>query len=100
VSRYGLLIEQLQAGKTISYREYGNSMTPLLKNGQKVTVAPVGDRRLAVGDIVLARVRGNHYLHNVIALQGDRVLIGNNHGHLNGWTTRSKVFGILAGVED
>ena len=86
-------IEDLAQGRTVSFRPRGNSMTPLIESGQLCTVAPVTIHELAVGDIVLCRVNGADYLHLVKAIQGDRVQIGNNKGHINGWTRR--VFGKL-----
>ena len=39
-----------------------------------------------LGDIVFCKVKGRYYTHLVRA-KGDRgVLIGNNHGKINGWT--------------
>jgi hypothetical protein len=65
-----------------------------------VHVAPFhGDHALAVGDIVLCRVKGSRYLMPVKALEGDRVQIGNNRGGINGWVTRRQIFGRLTAVE-
>jgi hypothetical protein len=61
-------------------------MTPRIRSGQLVTVAPVDLADLKVGDVVLCRVRGSEYFHLVKAIQGNKVQIGNNHGKINGWT--------------
>ena len=90
-------IARLQAGETISFRPSGQSMTPRIKSGDLCTVAPVAITDLSVGDIVLCKVAGSEYLHFVKAMQGDRVQIGNNHGHINGWTRA--VYGRLIQVE-
>lgn len=72
----------------------GHSMEPLIMDRQQVTIRRLLDSDiLAVGDIVLARVRGHIYLHKVTAISGDRVQISNNHGHVNGWTHRDRVVG-------
>jgi hypothetical protein len=60
-------------------------MEPLIRSGRQVTVDPVGGEALRAGDVVLCRVRGHHCLHRVKAVQGDRYLIGNNRGVVNGW---------------
>lgn len=53
-------------------------MTPLIKSGQEHVLSPINLSDVEVGDIVKAK--------------GDRgVLIGNNHGKINGWT--KSVFG-------
>jgi hypothetical protein len=46
---------------------------------------------------VLCKINGNQYLHLVKAVQGDRVLSGNNRGGVNGWT--SQVYGKLVKVD-
>lgn len=67
-------------------------------DGQLCTVVPIGDAVVAVGDIVLCRVKGNQYLHLVKAIQGERFQIGNNRGGINGWVTRRQIFGRLTAV--
>ena len=74
-------------------------MVPLIHSRQLVTVAPVDPARLAVDDIVLARVAGTVYLHRVTAIAGHRVQIGNNRGGINGWTGRERVFGLCVAVD-
>jgi phage repressor protein C with HTH and peptisase S24 domain len=94
-------IEKLQQGETVQFRPRGNSMAPKIKSGQMVTVSPI-DRKIVEGDIVLCTVKGKQWLHLVSALAfGDsRVQISNNKGHVNGWTTRDKVYGRVTKVED
>lgn len=94
-------IPQLQAGHTVSFRPRGHSMRPHIKSGQLVTVEPFPEgAEPAVGDIVLSRVRGADYLHFVRAIREGQVLIGNAHGHENGWTGIAKVFGKVTAVAD
>ena len=92
-------IEQLRAGRTVSFRPRGNSMTPRIKSGQLCTVEPVDPATLAVGDVVLCKVAGTEYLHIVKALAGGRFQIGNNHGKINGWIGPQAIFGRLVRVE-
>ena len=56
-------IEKLRAGETVSFRPRGASMKGRIESGYLCTVAPVDCSTLAVGDIVLCRVRGAEYLH-------------------------------------
>jgi hypothetical protein len=93
------ILEKLKLKQTIhNYVESGNSMTPLISHREPVTLAPVDKSKLAIGDIVLSKVAGRFYLHLIKAIQEDRIQIGNNHGHINGWTNRDKVFGIVIEV--
>jgi len=89
-----MLAAELQAGRSVTYTEHGNSMTPRLKDGVKVTVAPVKPEEIAIGDIVFCRVGGSHFLHMVKAIgQDGRFQIANARGFVNGWTRQ--VYGKL-----
>ena len=91
-------IARLQQGETVSFRPRGNSMKGKIDSGRLCTVAPVDPAQLAVGDIVLCRVRGAEYLHIVKAIQGERFQIGNNRGGINGWITVRQIYGRLISV--
>lgn len=93
-------IARLQQGETVSFRPRGHSMTGRIKSGQLCAVVPLDSRELAVGDIVLCRVRGAEYLHLVKAIRGERYQIGNNRGRINGWIGRNSIFGRLVSVAD
>lgn len=86
-------IEKLRQGKIVQFRPRGNSMKGKIESGQLVIVIPV-NRELRVGDIVLCKVRGRHYLHLIKAIKNDKYLIGNNKGFLNGWTNKRSIYGI------
>lgn len=92
-------IEQLRRGDTVSFRPRGHSMSPKIESGQLCTVVPVEPGALAVGDIVLCKVKGSEYLHLVKAIQPGRFQIGNNRGFINGWIGASSIFGRLLRVE-
>ena len=94
-SRY---IEKLQAGERVSFRPRGSSMSGKIESGQLVTLEPVREKGVSVGDVVLCKVNGVHYLHLVKAISGERYQIGNNRGHINGWTSRKNIFGIVVQV--
>jgi hypothetical protein len=44
-------------------RDGDRATTGTVNDGDLVTVEPLGDRELAVGDVVLVRCRGHDYLH-------------------------------------
>jgi hypothetical protein len=97
MSQNSMIASRLQKGETIQYRPHGNSMTPRLKSGQLVTVAPCKLTDLQAGDVAFCKVSGRFFLHLVKSVGEDgRVLISNNHGHINGWTRT--VFGKLIAV--
>lgn len=96
--RHERVVESLRAGDFVRYSESGNSMLPVIRHRQEVLLAPANPSMLEVGQIVLAKVRGRFFLHRVNALDGNRVQIANNRGHVNGWTTRDRVFGIVVEI--
>lgn len=89
--------EHLQNGETCKITGIGNSMTPILKSKQPVICEPVTEEtELKKRDIVLCKVNGHYYLHLIHAIKNNTTyLIGNNHGHMNGWISRSKIYGIV-----
>jgi hypothetical protein len=89
---------QFSSGPAVTFTARGGSMTPLVTDGQEVSVYPMPRPEFLVpGDVVVARVEGRVYLHKVLAVdQGrHRVQIGNNHGRVNGWTGFAKVYGVM-----
>jgi len=92
-------IEKLQKGETFETSEKGNSMTPKIKSGQKHLLAPVKKwEDCNVDDIVYCKVHGRMFTHLVKAKNDVQGLqIGNNHGHINGWTKQvyGKVIEVL-----
>ena len=93
-------ISKLQQGQTVQFRPRGHSMKGKIASGQLVTVEPLNDRKLEPGNVVLCKVNGSQYLHLVKAVQGNRYQIGNNIGRINGWVTKSSIYGICVSVED
>lgn len=90
--------ERLEKGEIFITSERGNSMTPLIKSGQKHKLSPCELEDCAVGDIVYCKIKGKYYTHLVTALSAKLgVQISNNHGYVNGWTKQvyGKVIEIL-----
>lgn len=92
-------ISDLQEGKVVQFRPKGNSMAGRIESGQLVTVSPLTGITPQVGDAVLCKVSGNQYVHLIKAIDSDgRYQIGNNKGHINGWT--KAVYGVVTKVEN
>jgi hypothetical protein len=80
-------VEKLARGESFETSEKGNSMVPRIHSGQKHILSPVTIEEVEVGDIVYAKVHGRFFTHLVKAKDPVKGLqIGNNHGHINGWT--------------
>ena len=91
--------EALQRGETVHVRPRGHSMQGKVNDGALVTLEPCNATILQVGDIVLVRVHGTDYLHLIKAIQGERFLIGNNRGGVNGWVGKHAIYGKATRVE-
>lgn len=87
--------KQLREGKIGKLTGIGNSMLPYLKSRQAVICIPVTDEtELKKKDIVLSKVNGHFYLHFIHAIKNNnQFLIGNAHGHMNGWVGRNNIYG-------
>lgn len=93
------MIQKLQNGETIEkYKEAGNSMLPIIKSRQPVTLEPVIGKELKGKDIVFCKVRGNYYTHLISAIKGEQYQISNNHKHINGWVTKNAIYGIVTKI--
>ena len=92
------IASQLQAGEVVKTRLSGNSMTPIIQSRQLVTIEPCTIDDVQTGDVVFCKVKGKYFLHLITAKRDGQVQISNNHGHVNGWTT--KIFGKLVKVEE
>ena len=82
-------VTELQSGRGVTIYPKGNSMTPKIESGAEVTLEPVNQEFLQKGDVVLVSIGRTVYLHLISAIEKDRVQISNNHGHINGWTSKS-----------
>jgi phage repressor protein C with HTH and peptisase S24 domain len=91
---------ELQAGRNVTITPKGNSMTPKIKSGARVTLEPINSSLLLKGDIVLVSIGKTIYLHLISALEKDRVQISNNHGYVNGWTSKNKVYGKVVKIDN
>lgn len=85
--------QRLEAGESFITSEPGNSMLPLYKSNEKHLVTPIRWQECNVGDVVFCKVRGACVTHKVYAIDSNKgCLIGNNKGHMNGWT--KNVYGL------
>lgn len=95
-----MMADRLLAGETIEgYRENGNSMLPLIRSKQPVDISPVNVSLLEKGDIVFCRIGQKFFLHLISAVEEGQVQISNNHGYINGYATKTNVFGIVSAVD-
>lgn len=97
MSNLKIYADKLKNGEIVKFRPRGNSMSPKIESGQEVTVSPV--TTISKGDIVLCKVSGRYYVHLVSAVHGERFLISNNHGRVNGWVGKNNIYGKVTQVK-
>jgi hypothetical protein len=86
MNKYENLKARLDKGEDASMKCFGSSMLPILTNPS--TCKYRRETSYKIGDIVFCKVKGRYIdAHKITAIQGNRYLISNNHGHNNGWTT-------------
>lgn len=80
----------------------GNSMTPLLHKGEKITIKKIAHSQLRKGDAVFVRINRNLQVHKLTAIDENqnRYQIGNAHGHINGWVKSHAIYGLAVKVAD
>ncbi|MBC1419306.1 phage repressor protein [Listeria fleischmannii] len=99
MSKASYIASLLQSGKFIEkYKEAGNSMLPIIKSNQPVSLEPVNEHTLLEQKmIVFCKVKGNYYTHLISAVRTrhheTEYQIANNHGFVNGWVKRKNIFG-------
>lgn len=101
-SKAAFIADLLRKGQVVEkYKEGGNSMLPLLKSNQPVTLTPVNEETpLSIGDVVFCRVKGRYVTHKIHSLRGAQYQIGNMRGFMNGWVTRDKILGLVTHIWD
>jgi hypothetical protein len=92
--------EALAAGRSVQVRPRGNSMSGRIEDGALVTLEPCRAEDLAVGDVVLVRVRGwLLVLHQILDREPGRFLIGTTAGRADDWVSADEIFGRVTKVE-
>ncbi len=90
----------LAQGRSVQVRPRGHSMRGRIGDGDLVTLEPSRSEELAVGDMVLVRVRGwLLVLHQILDREADRFLIGTTAGRADGWVSAGEIFGRVMRVQ-
>ena len=98
-----LLLEALKEGRSSTWTvpDGGNlaSMRKAIKHGQTLTMSPIADPgEIQVGDMVLVKWHKSHIFHLVAEIQGDRCLIVNSLGGINGWVEAQDILGRITNI--
>src|SRR5262245_56455255 len=97
------LLEALKEGRSYTWTvpDGGDlaSMRAAIKHGQTLTMSPMVDPSdIHVGDLVLVKWHQGDIFHVVGDIQGDRFLIVNSLGKVNGWVGGADILGWITQV--
>jgi len=97
------LLEALKAGRSYTWTvpDGGDlaSMRVAIKHGQTLTMSPIADpSEIRVGDLVLVKWHQGDIFHIVGEIQGDRFLIVNSLGKVNGWVGAAEILGRITEI--
>ena len=101
----GLSAELLRLGIAVRFKARGNSMRPLVRDGDILLVKPLADTRLRVGDIVLCshtpeRVVVHRVVRRKTGNDGDTYLVQSDRSFITtGWVTRATIHGRVVALE-
>lgn len=82
-------LTEILKGNQVCRFEYGDSMSPILENGEFAKLTPCKKEDVQVGDAVFCRVNGYLMIHMVGASTNDgkMFLITSSDLHTYGWTS-------------
>lgn len=98
----GLMADVLAKGRPFRFRARGTSMSPLIKDGDVVTVVPLSGAGPRAGEIVafLHPSTGKAAVHRIVRAKAGRfVLRGDNAGAADGAVPADRILGVVTGVE-
>lgn len=97
-----LLRIAMERGLSVRMRAHGSSMTPMIRDGDVVTIVPIGGREPRVGEVVacVLPVSEKLVLHRVVARRpGGWLLRGDNSRENDGAVAGEAIVGSVARVE-
>ena len=101
----GLSAELLRLGKVVRFQARGNSMQPLLRDGDILSVSPVDFDQIRIGDVIMCSshsgcivvhrviLRKNKFEQNQLLVKGDQA------EKPDGWINSSQIYGRVAAFE-
>ena len=97
-----ILKSVLDKGRPFRFRVRGFSMSPLIKDGDVLTISPPSEHEFHNGDVVLfeEELERRPIVHRIVHGQGDMFLVkGDNLGEADGYIHRKSILGTVTCVE-
>jgi hypothetical protein len=102
VQQIALLRDVLERGFAFRFQTRGHSMSPFIRDGDVLTVAPLAGKPIRLGDIVawIQPDARRLTIHRVVASQGSAYLIrGDNLAQSDGWIAATDILGWVTRLE-
>ncbi|MHB8094429.1 MAG: S24/S26 family peptidase [Candidatus Aminicenantales bacterium] len=97
-----LLQGVLSRGVPFRFQAKGFSMSPLIRDGDVLTVSPINDGRIRLGDIVafVSPANGKLAVHRVVGIENGQLEIkGDNVDERDGFIPEKKILGVVTSAE-
>lgn len=98
----GLMQAVLEKNACFRFKARGHSMTPFIRDGDVITLAPAGGRRVGAGDVaaVVNGTTGSVIVHRIVGRKGAEFLIkGDNCRLPDGGFAPDRILGVARLVE-
>ena len=63
-----LMLEALKKGRILRFRALGSSMYPFIRSRDLVTIVPVNENNINLGDIIFYKRKSNFILHRLVEI--------------------------------
>lgn len=71
---FSQVAESLRDGNSVKISVLGMSMIPFYKSGETITLQPINENALKIGNVILAKIRNNHYaVHRIIKINNNTI---------------------------
>lgn len=101
----GLSADILRLGKSIRFQARGNSMRPLLRDGDTLLIKPLGSHLPIIGEVVLCNVHPERVIvhrvigKRVIASRLEYLVHGDQALNPDGWISVEEILGRVVKIE-
>lgn len=90
-----IVLKELSLGNDVRLIGKGNSMSPLIKDTDTITITPYTSQLLQKEDIVLVRLNNKYLTHKILDIQNDKYVISNMKNKIDGVCDISSILGII-----
>lgn len=92
--------ELVKRGFSFRFQAWGRSMIPTIQHGEVLHVQPIGDRKLRIGDIILAQTAGVLKAHRIVQeCRNGFITRGDAGCESDDEITRDHIFGLVIAKE-